>query len=392
MSGALSRRARRTLLWACTVLGLALPLTTTPGAHAGTTPEGDFAVVSTAPPTVEGEPAFGSVVTADPGSWEPPDVTFTYQWLVDGEPVDDANRRRYRPELEDIGHRLRVEVTATGTDPESGETAQGQARSDVVRVVRGSFASEARPTIDGARRYDHTLVLRGGGWSRHPDHVRVQWLRDGTPVRRAGERRHHLGLDDFGKRISVRLTAHKEGYRNAVVESRPTVRIMHRVPVRHTVTYRVETRGHIVADLDLFKKQAQDTYDDPRGWRGSGVAFRRVSSGGSFVLVLSEASQVPTFSSACSAQWSCRVGDYVIINQMRWLSASPVWHHARRSTRDYRHMVVNHETGHWLGWGHRTCPKPGSLAPVMQQQSKGLAGCRANPWPTSAERRVPRFG
>ena len=116
-----------------------------------------------------------------------------------------------------------------------------------------------------------------------------------------------------------------------------------------------------------------------------------MARGGSFTLVLSEASQVPTFSPVCSAQWSCRVGRFVIINQTRWRNASPMWNQAHRALRDYRHMVVNHETGHWLGWGHRSCPGRGAAAPVMQQQSKGLEGCRANPWPTPAERRVPRF-
>ena len=115
------------------------------------------------------------------------------------------------------------------------------------------------------------------------------------------------------------------------------------------------------------------------------MQFRRVPRGGDFTLVLSEASLVPSFSSSCSATWSCRVGRYVIINQERWSHASPAWNAARRSLRDYRHMVVNHETGHWLGRGHAGCPGSGP-APVMMQQSTGTGGCSFNPWPLPRER------
>jgi hypothetical protein len=169
-----------------------------------------------------------------------------------------------------------------------------------------------------------------------------------------------------------------------------TTRISPRVPVRHRVTYDVETRGRIVVDLGVFRRQVQATFDDRRGWRGSGIVFRRVARGGDFTVVLSAASRVTSFSSGCSSEWSCRVGRFVVINQLRWRTASPAWNAADRSRRSYRHMVVNHETGHWLGHGHRSCPGEGR-APLMQQQSKGLEGCTANPWPTAAERRVPRF-
>jgi hypothetical protein len=54
--------------------------------------------------------------------------------------------------------------------------------------------------------------------------------------------------------------------------------------------------------------------------------------------------------------------------------------------RDYRHMVVNHEAGHFLGFGHANCGGPGQLAPVMQQQSINLQGCQHNPWPLQWER------
>jgi hypothetical protein len=102
-------------------------------------------------------------------------------------------------------------------------------------------------------------------------------------------------------------------------------------------------------------------------------------------LVLSEASRVPGFSSSCSSEWSCRVGRFVIINQERWKHASPAWNAAHGALRDYRHMVVNHESGHFLGLGHAGCPGPGRPAPVMMQQSKGLGGCHFNPWPTARE-------
>ena len=155
---------------------------------------------------------------------------------------------------------------------------------------------------------------------------------------------------------------------------------------RRRVTYSVITRGRVTASMKVFRRQAHETYDDPRGWRGGGVEFRRVRRGGDFTLVLASARAVPTFSASCSATWSCRVGRFVIINQERWKHASPAWNAAGRSTRDYRHLVVNHETGHWLGRGHASCPPGGGKAPVMMQQSKGTGRCRLNPWPLPWER------
>jgi len=154
------------------------------------------------------------------------------------------------------------------------------------------------------------------------------------------------------------------------------------------VTYDVATRGAITADFAGFKSLANQTLNDARGWTRMGVSFQEVANGGNFTLVLSEASQVDSFtgfSGACSADWSCTVGRYVIINQDRWLSASYAWNQAGGPLRDYRNMVINHETGHWLGHGHLGCGGAGQLAPIMQQQSIDLQGCAFNPWPLNSE-------
>lgn len=153
------------------------------------------------------------------------------------------------------------------------------------------------------------------------------------------------------------------------------------------VTYDVATRGVLTADMNEFKRQAHETLNDVRGWSRLGVTFQEVATGGMFTLALSEASQVPSFAApgGCSAEYSCRVGRYVIINQTPWLQATPSWNSAGGTLRDYRHMVINHETGHWLGHGHETeCSSEGK-AQVMQQQSINLHGCVFNPWPVASE-------
>lgn len=145
--------------------------------------------------------------------------------------------------------------------------------------------------------------------------------------------------------------------------------------------YSVRGKGNI-SDLEAFAAAVAETYADPRGWnRGGSVRFERVASGGDFTLWLAADSQMAMFGGACDVMWSCRNGRHVVINEDRWLGASPAWTQAGGNLRDYRHMVVNHETGHWLGLGHATCAAPGAPATVMQQQSMDLEGCTPNPWP-----------
>ena len=338
--------------------------------------------VATTPATVTGDPVFREPLVAERGTWVPEEgLTYAYQWLRGGEEISGATERRYRPGLDDLGKHLRVRVTATDSTGQTGESTS----EPTTRVERAELVVEQRPSVAGTRRYTKLLTADPGEWSPSRRSFTFRWLRDGERIRGADERRYRLAPEDVGHRVRVRVTTSKEGYRVGRASSRPTREIMHRVAAKRTATYRIETRGTITADLDVFRAQVAETFADPRGWRSSGVVFKRVAEGGDFSVVLAEASTVPSFSPVCSAQWSCRVGRYVVINQMRWLHASPSWNDANKPLRGYRHMVVNHETGHWLGHGHLGCSGDGNLAPVMMQQSKGLDGCRHNPWPLPSE-------
>lgn len=149
------------------------------------------------------------------------------------------------------------------------------------------------------------------------------------------------------------------------------------------ITYSVTGRG-AATTVESFAAGVAIVLADPRGWSlGGSIRFRRVPSGGAFRLWIVADALVPSFGGPCTRYYSCQPGRDIIINDDRWRGGSKYW---PGSVARYRHLVINHELGHWLGFRHTTCPAPGAPAPVAQQQSKGLGGCTANPWPTAQER------
>ena len=152
------------------------------------------------------------------------------------------------------------------------------------------------------------------------------------------------------------------------------------------ITYDVRGRGN-VSDLGALAAEAAAVYADPRGWNlGGSLRFERVTTAGDFTLWLAADDRMATFGGACDRVWSCRNGRHVVINEDRWLGSSDSWLSAGAPLPAYRQMVLNHETGHWLGLGHAFCSGAGAPAPVMGQQSMSLQGCTPSAWPLLTER------
>jgi len=76
--------------------------------------------------------------------------------------------------------------------------------------------------------------------------------------------------------------------------------------------------------------------------------------------------------------YSCRNEQNIVLNFFRWQNGAVDF---KNDMETYRIYLINHETGHILGWGHVGCPKEGAIAPVMMQQSKGTEGCIPYGWP-----------
>ncbi|MET8974536.1 DUF3152 domain-containing protein [Streptomyces sp. NPDC004539] len=155
-------------------------------------------------------------------------------------------------------------------------------------------------------------------------------------------------------------------------------------------TYRVDVEQGIGLDGGLFAQAVQKTLNDNRSWAHNGArTFERIFSGTpDFVITLA--------SPGTTAFWCDKSGldttqdnvscdsaatPRVMINAYRWAQGSKTYGDKMYA---YRQMLINHEVGHRLGYGHVTCDKNGELAPVMQQQTKFLdhqgIHCLPNPW------------
>ncbi|MFL6205365.1 MAG: DUF3152 domain-containing protein [Acidimicrobiales bacterium] len=148
-------------------------------------------------------------------------------------------------------------------------------------------------------------------------------------------------------------------------------------------TYVVEVEEGIPIDPAEFAAAVDATLADQRGWTALGdVSLRRVAAeeAPSFRVRLATPATVDAHCAPLQTAgiYSCRQGADVMINVRRWLLGAA---ESQLSLEDYRHYVISHEVGHALGHGHAACPGPGVIAPVMLQQTKGLGGCRPNPWP-----------
>jgi hypothetical protein len=66
-------------------------------------------------PTIKGKAVVGKKLTAKPGSWTPAGVTFTYQWLRNGQAISGATGSTYKLKNKDKGKKISVRVTGSAT-------------------------------------------------------------------------------------------------------------------------------------------------------------------------------------------------------------------------------------------------------------------------------------
>ena len=73
-------------------------------------------------------------------------------------------------------------------------------------------APVGRPALVGGTTVGSTVSFTPGRWNGHPDTVTFQWLRNGTAISGATGTSYVLTRADLGRTLTVRSTAHTQGY------------------------------------------------------------------------------------------------------------------------------------------------------------------------------------
>ncbi len=152
------------------------------------------------------------------------------------------------------------------------------------------------------------------------------------------------------------------------------------------ISFDVRVERGLALDPKAVAREIHATLSDKRSWRGTEhVRFRLVSDPAKARLHAYVVT--PGTTDRLCYPWrtrgsvSCQNGNRVVLNAKRWVFGAKAY---KSDVVGYRRYLVNHEFGHSLGYNHVGCPGKARPAPVMMQQTKGLKGCRPNPWPSVA--------
>ena len=171
----------------------------------------------TAQPSISGTALRGQTLTAQSGSWSgTTPISFAYQWRRcsssggDCGSIGGAATQTYTLVSSDVGHTLRVQVTASN----SAGSAQAVSSQTAVIAAPGPPANTALPALSGTAQDGHTLTVSNGSWkSDSSPSYSYRWLRCDSvgngcaTISGATHSSYKASSSDVGHRLRATVTA-----------------------------------------------------------------------------------------------------------------------------------------------------------------------------------------
>jgi hypothetical protein len=155
-------------------------------------------------PYVIGEAKVDSIFTAVSGVWNQ-GVSFSYQWLRDGEPIADETSQTYKLRQSDLGHQISVGVSGS----KEGYLSATQTSANVfiplkVMIVGGN-------SVVGVYKSGKVLTSTCKGWV-YGAKITYQWRLNGKPIKGATKKSFTLIRAHKGQKISLTVSQVALGY------------------------------------------------------------------------------------------------------------------------------------------------------------------------------------
>ena len=174
------------------------------------------APVNAAPPTVSGTARQGQTLTASSGSWGGTlPITYAYQWQRCNSggsgctSISGAASATHLLVSADVGHTIRVRVTATNAD---GSAQAFSAPTGVIADLGNAPAATSQPTPTGTAIEGQTLTASDGTWNgTQPITFTYHWqlctTTACTDIKDATNKTYVMVKADVGLRLRYHLTA-----------------------------------------------------------------------------------------------------------------------------------------------------------------------------------------
>lgn len=166
-------------------------------------------------PELSGIAKVGLRLQASSGDWSPAGYV-SYQWLRDGNQIEDATSDSYVVSSSDYQHSIAVQVTVGLAGFESRTETSASAL-----VGPGVFANTPSLSVEGSASIASTLNAKVTNLSEGTS-VAYQWLLDGQVIDGATGANYRVATTDFNHSISFRAVVAKSGYESMELTSPST--------------------------------------------------------------------------------------------------------------------------------------------------------------------------
>lgn len=205
-------------------------------------------------------------------------TAYRYQWLLNGQPIAQADDRTFEPTLGMVGGTLSVQVTGYGVGRNPSPTATSTATTV---PPAGWYRQTGTPdaTVSGKARVGEVLTANGLDWVNwngvRPAGLAVsyKWFRNGKLIKGARKSTYRLGFRDLKKRIEFKEYPSAPGFvANDFTRSDSTrkVRIGKLRSPRPTIGGKIKVGKRVVARTSGWTKGTKFRYS----WFVNGRAVR----------------------------------------------------------------------------------------------------------------------